>query len=130
MILKHTEINFNFFFSQDFTTFLKIDINNLMAKHFANIINCQKLYTTIDKYFNILPNMTLKFSQNLTTMKPQLNSYKNADVMLYQTIKIGDNNSSADAFWLQVITIGNIRDDILKYKSNEKKYSLTYNCGR
>lgn len=117
------------FVLQDFTTFAKIDMNILIAKHFSNIINCQKLNTTIDKYFNIQPNMILKFSQNLSTMKPQLNSYKNSDVMLYQTIKIGDINSSANAFWSQLTTISMIRDDILKHKANDK-YSLVYTGGR
>lgn len=113
---------------QDFTTFAKIDITPLMAKHFSYLTGCQKLNTTIQSFFNIKPNMTLKFSQSTTSQSLLLNSYKKADIVLYQTVKIGAF-SVAQVFWQQLMIICDIRDDILKYKSHEARFNLTYSYG-
>lgn len=74
--------------------------------------------------------MTLKFTQTTTSPNPLLNSYKKADIVLYQTVKIGGDNSRADEFWQQLMIICAIRDDILKYKSHEAKHNLVYTYGR
>lgn len=96
-----------------------IQMSDLLEKHFAVIPNTRKVTTTIETYFNITSDMTLKLSWSTTSSNPSLATCKYADVVLYQTIPIENKNSCADVFWRQLYILNVIKKNILEYKEED-----------
>lgn len=96
-----------------------IQMSDLLEKHFTLIPNTRKLTTTIETYFNITCDMTLKLSWTTTSSNPSLATCKYADVVLYQTIPIDNKNSCAEVFWRQLYILNVIKKNILEYKEED-----------
>lgn len=98
----------------------------LVERHFSYIKNTNTIDTHIDVFFDIQPFLTMKLSWNTTSLAPTLASYRKADILLYQTVSIGCNTSVADYFWQQLLLLDRIKENIGKYKNDNKKCYLVY----
>lgn len=120
IITLNSRINF-----KGFTEYANIDISKLVARHFTYIKNTNAIDTHIEVFFDIQPFLTMKLSWNTTSLSPTLASYRKADILLQQTVTIG-NTSAADEFWQQLLLLDKIKENIVKYKIDNKKSYLVY----
>lgn len=97
----------------------EIQMSDLLEKHFSVIPHTRKLTTTIETYFNITSDMTLKLSWSTNSSNPSLTTCKYADVVLYQTIPVDNKNSCAEVFWRQLYILNVIKKNILEYKEED-----------
>lgn len=67
----------------------------------------------------------MKLSWNTTSLAPTLASYRKADILLHQTVAIG-GSGPADQFWQQLLLLDKIKENIVKYKVDNKKCYLVY----
>lgn len=111
---------------QGFTEYTNIDMATLVARHFSYIKNANTIDTHIDVFFDIQPFLTMQLSWNTTSLSPLLASYRKADILLHQTVPIGCNTSVADHFWQQLLLLDQIKENIVKYKIDNKKGYLVY----
>lgn len=112
----------------------EIDAGLLVDKHLSFLrMNSQainKVNTQIETFFDIESNITIKLSWNSNSTVPALNSYRKASIMSYQSIRIGNPDSTVSFFWRQLLSLDMIKETILKYKEAEDKDDLKYNSGR
>lgn len=101
----------------------------LVARHFTYIKNANTIDTHIDVFFDVQPFLTMKLSWNTTSLAPTLASYRKADILLHQTVAIGCKTSVADQFWQQLLLLDKIKENIVKYKIDNKKCYLVYTAG-
>lgn len=121
-----------FSFFQKQASFKDISIDKLLDAHFTFIAPTSKLETKIETFFDLNPNMKLKFVNYSTSKTPSLAADESSEVTLYQCIEIGQENSVCSDFWSQIYLLHKIKEDIIQYKENsinEKKELPVYRWG-
>lgn len=124
------------YFGQELVSFDSISLENLKEKHLAYLPNAKAMRAsvavTIDKFFNMKENNKIVFqvTQSAAGLLTQnhLNDNTNyTKIILHQTIKIGDTDSIALEFWMQLTMLNNIKTDIINYQESNDVEDLVYN---
>lgn len=109
--------------------YTQIDIVKLLHKHSSYISGPSSVATHIQTQFIIQPFLTMQLSWNSTSPVPSLSSYRNADILLFQTIRIGSSVSVAEDYWRQLLRLDQIKRHIVEYKDDEDRNALVYASG-
>lgn len=103
----------------------------LMKKHLNFLPNCNEANTKIETHFSIKSNQTIKCTWDTTSLTPSLKCNKNANVVVSQSIPVGDFNSSIEEYWRQLEILEGVKQDIEKYKKSQSNGDLVYQrCAR
>lgn len=97
-----------------------------MKTHLNFMRNCNDVATNIETYINIKSNQTIKCSWDTTSLAPSLKCGKNANVVVSQSIAVGDFNSSIEEYWRQLEILEGVKQDIEKYKKSQSNADLVY----
>lgn len=103
----------------------------LMKQHLSFLRNCNEATTNIETNFHIRSNQTINCSWDTTSLTPSLKCSKIANVIVSQSIPIGDFNSSIDEYWRQLNILDGVKEDIVKFKKSQNNSHLVYQrCAR
>lgn len=111
---------------QGLVTFKQIDLPILMKKHLNFLRNCNEANTNIETYFSIKSNQTIRCAWDTTSLTPSLKCTKNANIVVSQSIPVGDFNSSIEEYWRQLEILEGVKQDIEKYKKSQSNADLVY----
>lgn len=105
----------------------QIETRQLVQSHLSHIRNISEVDTNIDVFFNIQPFVQMKLSWASTSMTPSLTRYRNANIMLSQTVSIstGSCRSAAEEFWNQITQLSEIKSCITSYRDETDKLFYT-----
>ncbi|KAJ6635592.1 Protein zwilch [Pseudolycoriella hygida] len=106
--------------------FKEIDLSTMMQTHLNMLSHCNEANTKIETYFHIKSNQTIKCSWETTSLSPSLKCNKNANIVLSQSIPIGDFNSNLEEYWRQLEILQGIKQDIEKFKKTKNNADLVY----
>lgn len=102
-----------------------------MKQHLDFLPNCNEANTNIETHFSIKSNQTIKCTWDTTSLTPSLKCNKNANVVVSQSIPVGDFNSSIEEYWRQLEILDGVKRDIEKYKKSQSNADLVYQrCAR
>lgn len=108
-------------------------MDSLLKCHYSMISPSAKLNTQLESYFEITPDMTLKFINNTVAPNPSLRHIDDtSDVILYQKVQIGKGHLLCEDFWSQIQLLNMIKFDILNHKNLSIDGSMSepaYNYG-
>lgn len=91
-------------------------IENLKNQHFSMISPETRLDARMESFFQITPDVNLKFVNN---EKPSINHINEAsEVVLYQKVEVGRCHLLCEDFWSQIQLLNMIKSDILNFKNN------------
>lgn len=107
----------------------QIDIVKLLHKHSSYLSGPTSVATHIQTQFIIQPFLTMQLSWNSTSPVPSLSSNRNADILLFQTVRVGNNASVADDYWRQLMRLDQIKRTIVEFKEDEDRNVLVYASG-
>lgn len=102
-----------------------------MKKHLGLMMNCIKVDTKIETSFNVKSNQTIKCSWETESLTPWLKCNRNANIVVSQSIPVGDFNSCIAGYWRELEILEGVKQDIEKYKKSQNKADLIYErCAR
>lgn len=113
-------------FWQGLIPFKEINLTALMKKHLSMMMNCNEASTKIESFYNIKSNQTIKCAWETASLTPTLKCNKNANVVLSQSIPIGDFDSCIEEYWRQLEILEGIKHDIERYKMTQSHADLAY----
>lgn len=108
-----------------------VKMKTLTEKHFSytNMMG-EQLNVTIDTYFNLHENnivLQVSRSKSSKTMQNFLVDNTIYDrLILHQSIRIGDRESVAMEFWMQLEILDTIKKSIVLYRESEDPDDLVY----
>ncbi|XP_037027581.1 protein zwilch [Bradysia coprophila] len=106
--------------------FQQINPANLMKKHLSMLMNCNEASTRIELSFNVKSNQTIKCSWETASLTPSLKCNKNANIVVSQSIPVGDFSSCIAEYWRQLEILEGVKQDIEKYKKSQNNADLVY----
>lgn len=110
-----------------------IDLVQLRAQHLTHMRGgAAAVQTHIEAHFDIQPTLTMRLQWDApaTAAASALSSYRQANVVVTQTVRIGgQDNSVADDHWRQLVRLALIKDQIVAYREREERQLLVYQSG-
>ena len=92
-------------------------IESLMKRHFLIAPNT-RLNSQMESFFEITPDVSLKFVNNMTGQTPSINHIDaSSEVVLYQKLAVGKSHVLCEDFWIQIQLLNMIKLDILNFKN-------------
>lgn len=107
----------------------QIDIVRLLKQHSSYLPHPSPVATHIQMQFKIQPFLIMQLAWTSTTAVPSLVVYRHADIMLFQTVRIGDRSSAADNLWLQLLRLDQIKGQIVEHKKHGDQQALVFDSG-
>lgn len=106
-------------------------MKDLTDKHFSYVnMMGEPLNVTIDAYFNLHENnivLQVSRSKSAKVMQNFLEDNTVYDQMvLHQSVRIGDHDSVAMEFWIQLDILNTIKNIIVAYRESEDAEDLVY----
>lgn len=90
---------------------------NLIKRHRFVAPPSAKLDCQMESLFEISPNVSLKFSNNMPN--PSINHIdRTSEVVLYQQVEVGKCHALHEDFWSQIELLNFIKNDILNFKNS------------
>lgn len=104
-------------------------MKNLTDRHFS-YTNGESVNVNIDSYFNLHGNnivLQVSRSKSAKVMQTFLNDNTIYDRMvLHQSVRIGDPDSVAMEFWIQLDILNTIKNTIVAYRESKDAEDLVY----
>lgn len=111
----------------------KKSMDQLLKRHYSVIPPNTKLNTQMESYFNITQDVSLKFVNTTSVMKPPINHIdESSKVVLHQVVEIGKSHVLCEDFWSQIQLLNMIKLDIISLKNNSCDGTMSepsYNFG-
>lgn len=107
----------------------QIDLAKLLKTHSSSIFGPTSVATHIKSQFVIQPFLTMQMSWISTSPVPSLLANRNADIILFQTIRVGNSAAVSDDYWRQLLRLDEIRRQIVEFKEDEDRNALVYASG-
>lgn len=104
----------------------------MQKKHLSYIPNHNgKIKNFIDTYFRVEDNNNIEIqlsrsTDGLLTNAVLTDLWKNARIILHQTVKINNTESIAEEFWRQLTILEIIKDNIVTYNESGCSSDLVY----
>lgn len=105
-------------------------INDLLRQHFSAISPNTKVEAQMESFFEITPDMSLKFVNNQNPSIDHID--ETSETVLYQKVEVGRTHVLCEDFWSQIQLLNMIKSDILNFKNNSCDGTFvdpTYNYG-